>query len=98
VDVLSGRQAETDVALHRISFARAEASWRETPRSPACLDRQRQSAAQLVHAWRQSQAVRQEANGNWFAAFHLDRLCRLGPENAAWRSRLKEAEEHLPGG
>ena len=96
VEIISGWQEDADTTIHPISLAQAEGSWQEALRSPACFNEQRQSAAGLALAWHESEAVRQEAAGNWFAAaFHLRWLGQLEPQNNEWQQRLVKAKEHL---
>ncbi len=68
---------------------------------PAAL-RQKKSATAVTRAntslevWQREQAELCEAGGDWFAAqFHLEKLLRTAPNDAALRARLETAREHL---
>ena len=92
IEVISGWKADSDTALHRMTFVQNEEAWREVLKSPTWLELQRQESMQRARAWHETEARDDEATKRWFAAvFHLRLLCQQEPSNVDFQNRLRHA-------
>ena len=92
VSTVSQWREDADHSLHLLSAEGARSAWRDVLKSPTWLDDRSaflQRCRRTLHA---SEADRQEAAKNWFAAaFHLHWLCAHEPKNADCWKRLGSA-------